>query len=104
MFAKLKKFLVGDKRPIARSFPHPVIGTMTYTEDDEAWLTDPRGSSYGFGFYISCDWDADGPEIRPAGALVEHAAAIASHPEEFIQTVQQFVESQLLEVRALASD
>src|SRR5262245_27183241 len=103
MFAKLKKFILGDKRPIVRSVSHPTIGTLVYSDDDEAWLSDPKTAAYGFGFYISGDWDADGPEIRPAAALVEHAASIASGPEAFTQSVRQFVESQLQSVRSLAS-
>ena len=104
MFAKLKKFILGDKRPIVRSVPDPVIGTLIYSDDDEAWLTDPKTAAYGFGFYISGDWDADGPEIRPAAALIEHAAEIASRPEAFTQAVRAFVESQLRSVKALAAD
>jgi hypothetical protein len=104
MFAKLKKFILGDKRPIVRSVTHPVIGTLTYSDDDEAWLTDPKASPYGFGFYISGDWDADGPEIRPASALVDHAAEIAAHPEAFTQSVREFVDTQLQSVRSLAAD
>ena len=104
MFAKLKKFIVGDKRPIIRSVTHPVIGTLTYSDDDEAWLTDPKTSACGFGFYISGDWNGDGPEIRPASALVDHAAEIATHPDAFTQSVQEFVDSQLQSVRSLAAD
>lgn len=104
MFAKLKKFFLGDNRPVVRSVTHPVIGTLDYSDDVEAWLTDPKTSTYGFGFYISGDWDADGPEIRPAAALMEHATAIAAHPEEFIQSVQAFIDSQLQSERSLAAD
>lgn len=103
MIAKLKKFILGDKRPIVRSVTHPVIGTLTYSDEDEAWLIDPKLSPYGFGFFISGDWDADSPEIHPASALVEHAAEIASHPEVFTQSVREFVDSQLQSVRSLAA-
>jgi len=104
MFTKLKKFILGDKRPIVRSVPHAVIGTLMYSDDDEAWLTAPATSPCGFGFYISGDWAADGPEIRPAAALVEHAVTIATHPEKFTQLVQEFIDSQLQSVRSLAAD
>jgi hypothetical protein len=104
MFSKLKKFILGDKRPVVGSVTHPVIGTLTYSDDDEAWLTDPKSSPYGFGFYISGDWDADGPEIRPASALVDHAAQIAAHPEAFRRLVEEFIDSQLRSVRSLAAD
>jgi hypothetical protein len=104
MFAKLKKFILGDKQPIVRSVTHPVIGTLNFSDDDEAWLTDLKASAYGFGFYISGDWDADGPESRPASALVDHAAAMAAHPEPFTQSVREFVDSQLQSARSLATD
>lgn len=104
MFAKLKKLFLGEKRPIARSVTHPIIGRMTYSDDDEAWLTDPKTSPYGFGFYIAGDWDAAGPEIRPSSALIDHAAAIAAAPEAFTDLLREFVNSQLESVRSLAAD
>ncbi len=104
MFANLKKFILGEKRPIVRTLEHPLIGTLTYSDDAEAWLSDPKTSAYGFGFYISGDWDADGPEVGPASALVDHAAAIAAHPEAFTELVREFVDSQLQSVRSLAAD
>jgi hypothetical protein len=104
MFANLKKLIFGDKRPIARSVTHAVIGTLIYSDDDEAWMADPKKSACGFGFCISGGWDADSPEIRPATALVEHAAEIASRPEAFTESVRGFVESQLQTVKSLAAD
>jgi hypothetical protein len=104
MLAKLKKFILGDKRPIVRSLSHPVIGTLTYSDDDEAWLTDPKTSACGFGFYIAGNWSSDDLDLRPATALVEHAAQIASHSDVFKQSVLEFVESQLKTVGSLARD
>lgn len=101
MFSQLKKFIFGDKRPIARSIAHPIIGMLSYSDDDEAWLTDPKTSPYGFGFYISGDWKAEGPEILPASALVEHAAMIASDPEPFLRSVQEFIDAQMHFARSL---
>ncbi len=103
MFPKWKRFILGDKRPVVRSVMHPVIGTLTYADDDEAWLTDPETSGYGFGFYISGYWDGDAPEIGPAPALVDHAAWIASHPEAFTQLVRDFIVSELQTVKSLAA-
>ena len=104
MFTKLKKFILGDKRPIVRSVSHPVVGTLTYSEDDEAWLIHPETSGYGFGFYIAGDWDSAALEIRPALALLDHAAAIAANSEAFAQSVQEFIDSQLQSVPSLDSD
>lgn len=104
MFSKLKKLFSGEKRPIVRSVTHPTIGTLTYSDDDEAWLTDPKASPYGFGFYISGDWDADGPEVRPASKLMDHAAELASHPEVLAQSIREFLDLQLQSVNSLAAD
>jgi hypothetical protein len=95
MFDKLKRLLRGEQRPIIRSVDHPIIGRLLYSEDDEAWLTDPVTSPYGFGFYIVGDWEAENIEIRPAEGLLEHAAQIAAHPEALIESVRQLVQSQL---------
>ena len=103
MFAKLKKLIFGDQRPVVRSVSHAVIGTLTYSDDDDAWLTDPKTSTYGFGFYISGDRDPGRPEIRPAAALVDHAAEIASRPDDFTVRVRAFVESQLNTEKSLAA-
>lgn len=102
MFSQLKKFIFGDKRPVVRSIAHPVIGTLTYSDDDEAWLTDPKASPCGFGFYISGDWKAAGPEILPASALVQHAEVIGADPETFLRSVQEFIDAQLHFVHSLA--
>jgi hypothetical protein len=102
MFAKLKTFLFGDKRPIVRSVAHPVVGDLVYSPDDEAWLTDPNASKWGFGFYISAD--PAGPAFQPSQALIDHAAEIASQPEVFVSSVRALVESQLKTVKSLHSN
>jgi hypothetical protein len=95
MFDKLKKLLRGEQRPIIRSVDHPAIGRLLYSDDDQAWLTDPASSPYGFGFYLVGDWEAENIEIRPAEALLEHAAQIAAQPEALLESVRQLVEAQL---------
>jgi hypothetical protein len=104
MFDELKRFVFGDKRPVVRSVVHPIIGVLIYSDDDEAWFTDPKVSSYGFGFYISGDWNAMHTEIRPAAVLLNHAAEIASQPAVFVQSVREFLETQLQTVKSLARD
>ncbi len=95
MFDKLKKLLRGEQRPIIRSVDHPVIGRLLYSDDDEAWLSDPALSPCGFGFWIVGDWEAENIEIRPATALLEHAAQIAAQPQALVESVRQLVQSQL---------
>lgn len=104
MFESLKKLFLGDKRPVVRSITHPVLGTLSYSDDDEAWLVAPKTSPCGFGFYISGDWASDAPEIRPASALIDHAATLASNPEPFIRSVREFVELQLQSAPYLTAD
>jgi hypothetical protein len=77
---------------------------MMYSDDDEAWLTDPNISPYGFGFHISGDWDPMHTEIRPATVLVNHAAEIASQSAAFTKSVIDFIETQLRTVKSLAVD
>ncbi len=104
MFDKLRKLIKGDQRPIVRSVTHPMIGTLDYSEDDEAWLTDPKTSTYGFGFYISPESAVDCFDFRPASALVDHAASLASNPSAITQLVKSFLTSQLQSNPSLAAD
>jgi hypothetical protein len=101
MFARLKTFLLGEKRTIVRSVTHPVVGDLVYSADDEAWLTDPKASKCSFGFFISADPDETGLTIQPSVALIDHAAEIASQPEVFVDSVRELVQSQLKTVKSL---
>jgi len=104
MFAKFKTLLFGDKRPIVHSVVHPIVGTLTYSADEDAWLTDPDASGCGFGFYVSAERNPNAATIRPAAELIEHAAQIASNPEVFAKSVRVLVESQLTTVKSLHAD
>jgi hypothetical protein len=101
MFDKLKKLLRGEQRPIIRSVDHPAVGRLLYSDDAQAWLSDPATSPCGFGFYIVGDWEAENIEIRPAEALLEHAAQIAAQPEALVESVRQLVQSQLRTEKSL---
>lgn len=93
MFTSLKKLVFGDTRPIRRSVIHPVLGNLLYSDDDEAWLIDPKSSPCGFGFYIAGDWSIPGPEVLPPQSLIDAAINIASHSEVFAQLVRDIVDS-----------
>jgi hypothetical protein len=95
MFAALKKIIFGDTRPIRRSVIHPALGNLLYSDDYEAWLTDPKSSPCGFGFCIAGDWSIPGPEILPPQPLIDAAINIASHPEAFVRLVQGVIDSKL---------
>jgi hypothetical protein len=95
VFASLKKFIFGDTRPIRGAVVHPVLGTLLYSDDDEAWLTDPKSSPCGFGFYIAGDWSTPGPEVLPPQSLIDTAINIATHSEAFIRSVQDIIDSEL---------
>ncbi len=101
MFVKLKKFLLGDPKPTVESVAHPVLGLLTYSEDDDAWLTDPSLAACGFGFYIAGEIDKNDQIYHPSPALIEHAASIASNPGPLVCLVEQFIVSQLQGVRDL---
>jgi hypothetical protein len=95
VFAKLKKFLFGDTRPIRRSIAHPALGDLIYSDDAEAWLTDPKSSRCGFGFYIAGDWSTPGPEVLPPQQLIDTAIDITSHSEAFVRSVRDLIESKM---------
>ncbi|HEV7404430.1 MAG TPA: hypothetical protein VGO11_15930 [Chthoniobacteraceae bacterium] len=101
MFDKLRKLLKGEQRPIIRSIDDPAIGRLLYSDDDEAWLSDPALSPCGFGFCIVGDWEAENIEIRPAAALLEHAAQLAAAPQALVESVRQLVQAQLRTEKSL---
>jgi hypothetical protein len=78
---RLKRLLGGDSRPVDRIVEHPTLGTLSYSEDDDAWLTDPEAAACGFGFYVAGDRAPKHERICPDPTLLEHAVALARDPE-----------------------
>ena len=39
MFDKLKRFFQGEPPPVAEKIDDPILGTLTWSDDDEAWVS-----------------------------------------------------------------
>ena len=94
MFAKLKRFLQGEPPPVADKVIVPALGTLSWSKEDEAWLSSPEYDGIGFAFQI-----AGTPQ--PDAALVLHAADIVQQKEEFVRSVQRCLTSETASVRHL---
>lgn len=96
MFEKLKRFLQGEPPPVADQVVDPVLGTLSWSKDHEAWLSSPDHNAIGFVFQI-----AGTPQ--PDGSLVRHAADITKKKEAFVQSVQRFLSEETASVRHLSA-
>jgi hypothetical protein len=95
MWSKLVKLIKGDRRPVVASVPNAVLGTLTYSQDDECWMTAEGTPGIPFNFYIAGDWGDNHPVIAPSSELVAHAESIARDPRLFLGSVEAFVRSEL---------
>lgn len=84
MFEKLKRFLLGAPPPIAPYVDDPKLGRLTWSKDDELWVSDPTHCDCGFAFHI-----AGTPE--PDQALLAHAADILAAGDDFVREVSAFL-------------
>ena len=96
MFEKIKRFLQGEPPPVADKVVDPVLGTLSWSKEDEAWLSSPEHDCVGFTFQI-----AGTPQ--PDESLVRHAADISGTKEEFIRSVQRFLSNEAVSVRHLSA-
>lgn len=96
MFKRLKQFLQGDPPPAALSCDDPRIGKLTWSHDDELWVTDPTHRNCGFAFHI-----AGTPE--PNTALLEHAADILESREGFVDAVSTLLAQEIEQTEHLAA-
>ena len=87
MFSKLKRFFQGEPPPIAAEIMDPILGKLTWSKDDEAWLTDPKHQALGFSFHITGT-----PE--PDKTLLAHAADILHERDQFIAKVMARVKQE----------
>src|SRR4051794_448633 len=84
MFDKLERFRQGGPPPVSREIVDPVLGTLSWSKDEEAWLSSPEHHDIGFTFQI-----AGTP--RPDVALVRHATDITQKKDQFVSRVQHFL-------------
>lgn len=94
MFVHLMRKLFGDKRPIEREVENQILGTLVYSDDDDAWLTSEVAGNLKFGFYISGSEDFTAPIRRPDPALVKQAETIALTQNQFVTDVMAYVRSE----------
>lgn len=92
MFETLKRLFQGAPPPVADKIADPVLGVLSWSKEDEAWLSSPEHDGAGFAFQI-----AGTP--APAELLVCHAADIAKRKDAFIRSVQRFLSDQTTSVR-----
>ena len=85
MFTALKKLFASKPKMERVPIMHPTLGLITYSEEEDAWLTAPSHASLGFRFHIA------GEEV-PASALVSHAESVARDPLAFRKMVSTFLE------------
>lgn len=85
---------MGDPRPINREIDHPIIGKLNYSEDDEAWFSDPNQNDAGFRLLIDGDWDSDAESVSPAPGLIRWAEEIVGDANAFLAELQAFLESE----------
>ncbi|MCB1227740.1 MAG: hypothetical protein KDK99_18120 [Verrucomicrobiales bacterium] len=96
MFDKLKRFLQGAPPPIAERIDDPILGTLTWSEEDDAWVSSATHSGVDFEFQISGT-----PE--PDKTLLSHATDILRRKDEFTAKVLAYVKSEGETVRSLHS-
>jgi hypothetical protein len=96
MFEKLKRFFQGEPPPVADKIVDPVLGPLSWSKDDEPWLSSPDHNAVGLVVHI-----AGTPQ--PDGALVRHAADITKNKEEFVRRVQRFLAEEASSVRHLSA-
>ncbi len=94
MFDKLKRFFKRAPPPVAEKIDDPVLGTLMWSEDDEAWVWSSAHAGVGFDFQISGT-----PE--PDEALLAHAADILRKRDAFVAAVSQFLKEEAEKIRSL---
>ncbi len=95
MLEKLKRFLFGDPREIEREFDHDYLGRLTFSDEDECWITVGMRAKIGFEFLVTADWNSKQARIGPAPVLIEAAVRLALDAETFKQKVERFLKSEL---------
>ena len=96
MFRKLKRVFQSAPPPIAEKIDDPTLGMLTWSDDDEAWISSATHADAGFGFLITGT-----PE--PHQALLSHAADIFRRKDDFVAEVLARVRLESETVRSLRS-
>lgn len=87
LLSLLKKLFAAPPKIERVPLLHPVLGPITYSEEEEAWLTEPSHASLGFRFSIA-------GEAAPDARLLAHAESVARDPVVFRQKITAFLEAE----------
>ena len=94
MLHSLKRVLFGDKRPVTQHVQSERLGTLRYSVDDDAWLTDKATANLAFDFYIVGSENTDTPVREPDKGLIAQAESVAAHQDAFVGEVMAYVASE----------
>jgi hypothetical protein len=87
MFSALKKVFTPKPKVERVPFVHATLGEFAYSEEEEAWLSDPKHGALGFCFHITGD-------EKPDARLLPHAESVAHDADAFRKMVGDFLESE----------
>lgn len=87
MFSSLKKLFAAKPKIERIPVTHPTLGPITYSEEDEAWLTDASHASLGFRFHFA---GKEAPDTR----LLPHAESVAHDPADFRRRITAFLDEE----------
>src|SRR5262245_44029491 len=87
MLRTLKKLFAAKAKVQRMPVMHPTLGQITYSEEEETWISDPAHASLGFRFHIA-------GEEAPAAALVSHVESVARDPLAFRKMVSTFLDAE----------
>ena len=96
MFEKLKRFLQGEPPPVASTIEDPTLGLLSWSKEEEAWLSRPEHRDIGFVFQIT-------GTPQPDASLVRHAADIIQSKDEFVRSVHRFLAAEAATVAGLSA-
>jgi len=94
MFEKLKRFWQGEPPPISETLDDPVLGTLIWSDDDEAWTTNKAIEGLGFEIVIS-------GTKEPDRQLLAHAREIFRNHSDFVSNVLGQIKIESETVRGL---
>ncbi len=96
MFSALKKLFAPKPKIDREPYVHSALGVLVYSEEEEAWLSDPAHKALGFRFHIAGD-------EKPDERLFQHAESVAGNPESFRKMVEVFLESEASRMKPRAA-
>jgi hypothetical protein len=96
MFSALKKIFTPKPKVVRAPFVHATLGEFSYSEEEEAWLSDPSHGDLGFRFHITGDQ-------KPDERLLPHAESVAGGSNTFRKIIGDFLESEACRMKPRAA-